>query len=153
MPAPSLSLQEISDRLEIQDLLTRYTVAIDTKDWKLLDTCFAPEAYVDYTCTGGVKGPYPEVRKWLEEALAPFAVTSHYISNCTVKVAGDTATAHAYLHNPMGLQNPDGSQHWFTVGAQYLDDLVRMADGWRIKRRVQQRGFFQGALPGADRAS
>ena len=38
----------IADRLEIDDLLTRYTVAIDTKDWDLLATCFTPDAHIDY---------------------------------------------------------------------------------------------------------
>ena len=68
----SLSQEQISDRIEIHDLLTRYTVAIDTKDWKLLDRCFMPDAELDYTSAGGIKGSYPEVRKWLEMALAPF---------------------------------------------------------------------------------
>ena len=62
MAAPGLTLQEISDRIQIQDLLTRYTNAIDGKDWALLDTCFTPDAHVDYTATGGIKGAYPEVR-------------------------------------------------------------------------------------------
>ena len=66
----AMSVQEISDRIEIQDLLVRYTVAIDTKDWKLLDQCFLPDAQVDYTATGGIQGSYPEVRVWLEKALA-----------------------------------------------------------------------------------
>ena len=84
MPTPSLSLQEISDRIEINDLLTRYTVAIDTKDWNLLDTCFTPDAQVDYTTSGGIKGEYPEVRAWLEKALAPFTMTQHLIIKTSV---------------------------------------------------------------------
>ena len=63
-----LSTQEISDRFEIQDLLIRYTRAIDTRDYALLDTCFLPDAYVDYVRSGGIKGKYPEVRAWLEKA-------------------------------------------------------------------------------------
>ena len=149
MPVPQLSTQEISDRIQIQDLLTRYTVAIDTKDWKLLDTCFTPDADVDYTATGGTAGKYPEVRKWLEMALAPFPLTVHYISNTTVKLDGDRAATRTYVWNPMGFKNPDGSLHWFTVGAYYVDELVRTADGWRIKRRTEEHGFMQGSLPEA----
>ena len=43
-----VSLQELSDRLEINDLLIRYTRAIDTRDFELLDSCFLPDAAVDY---------------------------------------------------------------------------------------------------------
>ena len=146
---PPKSLQELSDRLEIQDLLTRYTVAIDTKDWKLLDTCFTPDAHVDYTATGGTKGAYPEVRAWLEKALAPFPMTVHYISNTTVELDGDRARTRTYVLNPMGFPNPDGSLHMFTVGAYYNDELVRTPEGWRIARRVEEHAFLEGSLPKA----
>ena len=127
----AMSVQEISDRIEIQDLLVRYTVAIDTKDWKLLDQCFLPDARVDYTATGGIQGSYPEVRVWLEKALSAFPMTVHYISNSTVTLQGDEARARTYVLNPMGFPKPDGSLHIFTVGGTYVDKLVRTASGWR----------------------
>jgi len=142
-----MSLEEISDRIEIQDLLTRYTVAIDEKDWEKLDTCFTPDAKVDYTTSGGIKGNYPEVRAWLEKALAPFTMTQHLISNTTVTLDGDKATTRTYVYNPMGLPKKDGSLHIFTVGAYYNDDLVRTPDGWRIADRFEEQAFMEGTLP------
>lgn len=144
-----LSLQELSDRIEIQDLLTRYTVAIDTKDWRLLDTCFTPDAELDYTATGGTKGKYPEVRAWLEKALAAFPMTVHYISNSTIDLDGDRAHGRTYVINPMGFPKDDGSLHIFTVGGFYVDDLVRTPGGWRIARRVEESAFLDGTLPEA----
>ena len=146
-----LSLQEISDRLQIQDLLTRYALAIDTKDWALLDTCFLPDSTVDYTSTGGRKGTYPEIRRWLAEALAPFAVTMHCIGNTTVELEGDRARARSYLWNPMGYQKPDGDIHWFTVSAHYVDEIARTSHGWRIQKRVIEQSAIMGGLPGAPR--
>ncbi len=145
----ALSIEEISDRIEIDDLLTRYTVAIDTKDWKLLDTCFLPDAQLDYTQTGGIQGAYPEVREWLEKALAAFPMTVHYISNSTVTLEGDRAKARTYVINPMGFPNPDGSLHIFTVGGYYVDELTRTADGWRIATRMEEQAFMDGTLPEA----
>ena len=147
--ARHLTIEEISDRLQIDDLLTRYTVAIDTKDWELLDRCFTSDAQLDYTSAGGVKGPYPEVRQWLEKALAPFTMTLHYITNSTVCLDGDAATARTYVLNPMGFPNPDGSLHQFTVGAYYNDRLVRTEAGWRIAERVEETAFMEGTLPEA----
>ncbi len=151
MAAPELSTREISDRIQIDDLLTRYTVAIDTKDWALLDSCFTPDARVDYTQSGGTKGAYPEVRQWLEKALAPFPMTMHFISNTVVKFGkgNSEATARTYVLNPMGFQNPDGSLHLFTVGAYYNDVLVRTDEGWRIAERVEEQAFLDGSLPEA----
>ena len=45
----SLSQQELSDRIEINDLLIRYTVAIDTKDWDLMRSVLAPNARSVYS--------------------------------------------------------------------------------------------------------
>jgi len=142
-----LSPRELSDRLRIHDLLVRYTVAIDTKDWALLDTCFTPDAHLDYTSAGGVAGDYPKVRAWLEKALAPFPVTVHAISNAVVEIEGDAATARTYVHNPMAFPRPDGSLHVFTVGAWYNDKLVWTDDGWRIRERIEETAFLDGTLP------
>jgi 3-phenylpropionate/cinnamic acid dioxygenase small subunit len=149
MPVPTLSLQDISDRIQIQDLLTRYALAIDTKDWALLDTCFVDDAEVDYTATGGRKGRYPEVKRWLEKALSLFAVTMHCIGNASVELDGDSARARTYLWNPMGFQKDDGELHWFTVVGHYVDELVRTGEGWRIQKRAQERSVIIGALPGS----
>ncbi len=149
MAAPSLSLQEISDRIQINDLLIRYTTAIDNKDYKLLDTCFTPDAEVDYTTSGGTKGRYPEVREWLEKALAPFPMTVHFISNSVVEISGDEATAKTCVINPMGFPKEDGSLHIFTVGAYYIDKLVRSDDGWKIASRFEQQAYLEGSLPAA----
>jgi 3-phenylpropionate/cinnamic acid dioxygenase small subunit len=150
MPARrELSTRELSDRIQIHDLLVRYTRAIDTKDWALLDTCFLPDAHVDYTATGGSKGSYPEVRAWLEKALAPFPITVHYITNSQVELDGDRARARTLVYNPMFFGNPDGSLSDFNVGATYVDELTWTADGWRIARRVEEAGFMQGELPKA----
>jgi hypothetical protein len=144
-----LPIREISDRIQIQDLLVRYTRACDAKDWALLDTCFTPDAHVDYTATGGTKGSYPEVREWLAKALAAFPITVHYITNSTVELDGDRASARTLVYNPMFFANPDGSLHEFTVGATYVDELVWTAEGWRIARRVEEAGFLSGTLPTA----
>ena len=44
-----MDLTEISDRLEIEAVLIRYTRAIDTGDWDRLDEVFTPDAQIDYT--------------------------------------------------------------------------------------------------------
>jgi 3-phenylpropionate/cinnamic acid dioxygenase small subunit len=142
MTARTLSLEEISDRIEIDDLLIRYTVAIDTKDWELLDTVYTPDAKIDYTTSGGIKSEYPEVRAWLAKALAPFTMTQHLISNSVVQIDGDTATARTMVFNPMGTDDGKGGLELFYVGAWYDDKLVRTEDGWRIAERFEEKAFF-----------
>jgi len=137
-----LTLEQISDRIEINDLLIRYTVAIDEKDWELLDTVYTPDAKIDYTTSGGIKGQYPEVRAWLAKALAPFTMTQHLISNSVVEVDGDAATARTMVFNPMGTDDGKGGLRMFYVGAWYEDKLVRTDAGWRIAERFERKAFM-----------
>lgn len=139
--AASPSPAEIADRLAIQDLLTRYCRAIDGLDWELLDRCFTADAFVDYTSSGGVSGPYPEVRAWLARVLPPFAVRQHLVTNFHVELAGDRAKSRTYFYNPMGRSRPEGGVEMFFVGGFYVDELVRTAAGWRISRRLEQQAW------------
>ena len=57
-----LDQQTISDRIEIDDLITRYTRSVDTLDWERFDTVFTPEATINYSASGGLKASRDEVR-------------------------------------------------------------------------------------------
>ena len=60
-----MTSQEIADRIEIDDLITRYATAVDTKDWDLYRTVFTDDAVIDYTSAGGIRGSLGEVVEWL----------------------------------------------------------------------------------------
>jgi hypothetical protein len=156
-----LSIEQISDRIEIEDLLQRYTAAIDAKDWDLLDTVFAADATLDYTSSGGPRGPYPEVKAWLQRALALFPMTHHMIGKSTVHLDGDRAQCRSIFYNPMGMPVDDdgrfvadGSgtgQHVFVVGGFYNDTCARTPDGWRIVEKVEEQSYLTGGFaPGFD---
>lgn len=140
---PMLSLEEISDRLEIQQLMVDYSSAIDSRRFDDLDRVFTPDAYIDYRATGGVDGSYPEVKKWLAEVLPNFPAYSHLVGNFDVRIdydsAGDTATSRAICFNPM-VMGGDSGQVYF-VGIWYVDAFARTADGWRMTRRVEEKCF------------
>jgi SnoaL-like domain len=139
--------RRLADRLEIDDLLTRYATAIDGRDWELLDTVFTADAHLDYRGAGGIEGPYPEVRAWLAEVLPMFDVTQHLVLNRVVAVDGDTARARSAFSNPNRI-NVDGASQLFTVGGYYHDQLVRTPDGWRLSRRLEETSWWEGAFPG-----
>lgn len=155
-----MDLQELSDRIEIADLLTRYADAVDRRDWDQYRSVFTPDARIDYTSVGGVAGPVAEVCDWLAEALVMFESTQHMISNVSVELDGDTAAVTAMVFNPMKF--PDGSMHgtvWST-GGWYHHKLVRTPDGWRSRELREEASWFQGLPqnpadpePGPDRAS
>jgi hypothetical protein len=142
-----LSLQEISDRLEIQQLMVDYSTAIDTKNFDGLDLVFTPDAYIDYRVFGGIDGRYPEIKAWLATTLATFPIYYHMIGNVDIKITGDTATSRIVCFNPMVTTLPEGGQQVMYCGLWYHDKHVRTPDGWRIAERVEEATFVYNVPP------
>jgi hypothetical protein len=140
----ALTTEELADRAAIDDQLARYCRAIDTGEWDLLDAIFTPDAILDYTSSGGIRGTYGEVKPWLAKVLPLFAVRQHYVTNREIAIDGDRATSVAYLYNPMGMRRDDGSLQLFFVGGTYRDRWVRTGDGWRIVERVETEWWREG---------
>jgi 3-phenylpropionate/cinnamic acid dioxygenase small subunit len=138
MADTSEQVQLLIDRLEIDDLLTRYTVALDTRQWDLLATVFTPDATIDYTSSEGIKGQFPEIATWLEQALTPFTATQHLLGNRHIELDGDHGTGRTYFFNPNTLTDGAGAATMFFVGGFYLDKFVRAEAGWRIADRYEQ---------------
>ncbi|MCV7434520.1 nuclear transport factor 2 family protein [Mycolicibacterium bacteremicum] len=134
-----LSIEEISDRLEIQQLLVAYSTAIDARRFDDLDQVFTVDAYIDYRAMGGIDGHYPEVKAWLAQVLPNFPAYAHMLGNFDVRTTGDTATARTLCFNPMVLGGDD-AQVLF-CGLWYDDEFIRTADGWRMTKRVEEKCF------------
>ena len=47
----TLTIQEISDRIEINDLLIRYCTAVDRHDWDAFDEIFTANCLIDYSAS------------------------------------------------------------------------------------------------------
>jgi hypothetical protein len=134
-----VDLQELSDRAEINDVLIRYTRAIDTGDWDRLDTVFTPDAQIDYTESGGIAAAFPEVKPWLAEMLpAFFPKRMHTLGQVDIRLDGDSAEVSAYFHNPMPIdvQSDDGKRETniVEIGGLYHHTMTRTADGWRSRK-------------------
>jgi hypothetical protein len=143
-----LSLQQISDRLEIEQLFTDYATAIDTKDFDLLDAVFTPDAYIDYRAMGGIDGRYPQVKAWLAQVLPNFPAYYHMVSNVALKLDGDSARSTIACFNPMQVKLGEGQTQVMFLGLWYDDELVRTPQGWRLSKRVERKCFDYN-VPGA----
>ena len=141
-----MDLQEISDRLEIQELMIRYSHCIDSRDWAGLERVFTPDAHIDYTVFGGPKGSLPEIQGFLAKAMPMFKSFQHMVANTLIELRGDQASARTICHNPMVLER-EGAEHVFVCGLWYVDELVRTAEGWRIAKRVEERCYVENMPP------
>jgi hypothetical protein len=141
-----MDLDEVAARLEIADLLARYSYAIDFRQWDELDAMFTDDAVVDYTATGGVRGSVAEIKAFVASAFAGVHRSQHLMGSMAITVDGaaGTATARTMCHNPMvfagaGGQQDPGRLAYF--GIWYHDRLVRTDAGWRIAERTQEQAY------------
>jgi hypothetical protein len=141
------SQQELSDRLEINDLITDYSYAIDTRSWDELDDIFTADAHIDYSAVGGESGDVPTIKAWLAKTLEMFSGFQHLVATSKVSIDGDTAIGRTLCHNPMILPGEKGETVIF-VGIWYHDTFLRTDDGWRISSRREEKGYMHG-LPSA----
>ena len=142
-----MTLQQVSDRLEIQDLLVDYSHAIDTGNWDALDDVFTADAFIDYTAMGGAKGNLEETKSFLRDALPRFASYQHLVATSKVTIDGDTAYGRTICHNPMVAGKANANPHLLLCGLWYRDRFVRTPVGWRIQERVEERSYIYN-LPG-----
>jgi hypothetical protein len=136
------------DKVEIEELLIRYCSCIDTKDFPRLSSVFTPDASIDYTKSGGIAGPLPDVQAWLTKALAPFTVVQHMVTNIAIELDGDRATSVCSFYNPMGTPSEEaiGGTGLFFCGGFYRDELVRTDAGWRISKRINDQ-IYTSVIP------
>lgn len=145
------AVRYLLDRLEIQDLVTRYFCAADQRDFKLFVGCFVAETMVDYSELLPVPSAHPieEVASVIEATMARlYSNTQHFIGNHTVTVDGDRATGETYclaVHQHIDATLDDDQRPVSFL--RYLDRYVRTEHGWRIEHRRVTRdvGAFVAA--------
>lgn len=141
-----MDVQELIDRAEITDALTRYTLAVDDGDWDALDTVFAADATIDYSESGGTVGELAEVKKWLAEMLPAFSQKRlHTIGQVGITFTDEGAEVVAYFDNPMVISDGSGGERVVEVGGRYRHSFVRTSEGWRSRHLHEEvfwtRGF------------
>lgn len=141
-----MDIQQLSDRAEIADALARYTIAIDTGDFDLLDTVYTADAQIDYTESGGIAAGYAEIKPWLAANLPAFSSHRiHMLGQVSYEFTdADRAEVSAYFHNPMRIADGKGGDRVVEVGGIYHHTFARQADGWRSVRLHEQVTWTRG---------
>ena len=142
-----LSLQQVSDRLEIEDLITEYSDAIDSREWDRLDDVFTADALIDYTAMGGPAGDPAAIKTFLAGTMPLMASYQHLVATSRIRVDGDRAEARTICFNPM-VVDVGGAGHVFFCGLWYRDTFLRTPAGWRIAERREERSYFHNLPPG-----
>ena len=147
MPVPDpqpAELRAALDRLAIDELHSRYTLALNWQDADAVANTFAPDGVLDWA--GGMIEGREAIRAEVHTMRAFFAKAEaadaplraahlrHFITNKIIDVDGDAARTIGYWFE----LNNDNRLRWPYVGAygHYEDTLVRLPEGWRFLRRT-----------------
>lgn len=139
-------VQGAADKVEIQEVIARYALAVDEGAWDKLDDVFVAGAIVDFSNNGGARDTFPEIKAYLEQSLSIFAAIQHYMMNFVIDVSGDTATVRHYTLAQM-VSIVDGADQLLADGGFYDSKLVRTSDGWRIQEFVASLVWLDGEWP------
>jgi|SRR5688572_24990486 len=141
-----LTAQEISDRLEIDQLLTRYCHAVDDRDWQTYRTIFTEDAVIDDLVTGGIRSGVEEHIVYLTRALQHITLSQHTISTTLLDIDGETARALVHCICPMVVAMPGGGTQTMLLGVRYRDRLTRGHGRWRISELIEEK-FWHVNVP------
>jgi len=137
----TLSVQEMSDRFEIQDLLVGYCYAVDDRDFDALDRYFTADAVIDYSEMVGFKGSLAETKAFLRESLAPIPMAQHAVLTTQYSFDGDHAETRTVCHNPMVVPGDDGEPQTIFFGLWYIHQFRRTDQGWRISSLYEKKCY------------
>ena len=143
------SLEELSDRMEIDQMYARYIHVGDAGDIGELDKIFMPETILDYSSAGY------DSQTWAAARVSDlfkgnfFSYMFHF-SGCVLLDFNEDRTeayAKSKMINPSGFRDKEtGEVKLFQVHGGYDDVLVNTESGWRFKERVWVHNWASGGF-------
>jgi hypothetical protein len=135
------AVQMLLDLHQIQTVLGKYVIGIDSRAFDLLDQVFTPDAQI---LLAGMPPLDPAGYKRIcADNLPAMEATQHHLGMPVIEVTGDTARSRCYFiaQHAKNALRPDPL---LIIGGWYDDELRRTADGWRITRRTGTAAWFDG---------
>ncbi|KAL9026912.1 MAG: hypothetical protein Q9196_004495 [Gyalolechia fulgens] len=122
------------DVTSIQQTLALFPVAVDLKQFHLLDAVFSPDATANFSGRSVTVGA-SAIKLYLSK-LASGVISQHNLGTLYVNMTGPhSAAAYNWLHGTFfGTGNATGQS--FSNFGYYKDDLVRRHGRWYIQNRV-----------------
>jgi hypothetical protein len=142
MPEDS-AYRSLKDRADIIDLITKYAVSIDTRQWDDLGSCFADRFELYLVSTGAwVWFDRARIVDYVRHVFTQYDATQHISANHQITIDGDTAVCLSTLNATHHVaDDPDGPiQRQF---GYYRYELARKPE-WRIVRMRQMLSWQEG---------
>jgi len=129
------ALQALQDRIDVTDVLYRYSSSVDKGDSAGVRSALADDIWAQYGNGDPVEGG-DALAGWIAEATKTAIWQHHLVNTYHVEVDGDEAKTLSYLTSYQVFEEaPDAAT---LLVARYHDELKRTPSGWKISRRVME---------------
>jgi hypothetical protein len=132
-----LTLQELSDRAEISDIVARLGYTQDDKDFDGLAALFADRIGFDMPAAGGDPATditRAELASLARTVLSGFTATQHRACNVLTTVDGDIAHCRAMVDAWHTVPTDPGIANFYTARNNWLLRLKRVDGRWLITK-------------------
>ena len=122
-------LQELLDKQAIREILQKYSRTMDWLDEKGQESCYWPDAHIDFGFFSGRADAFvPMIMVHEQKAVKRW----HLVTGETIKINGNKAEVESYgiSTGSSGSDNPSNM-----YGGRYLDEFEKRNDEWRISKR------------------
>ncbi|MDA0978326.1 MAG: nuclear transport factor 2 family protein [Proteobacteria bacterium] len=124
-------LNEVADRIALQDVMLRYAAGVDERDMEMYRSCFADDCEIhgfgESVVTGG--------DAWTEDVkgkLEAFGATQHMLGPMLATIDGDTARTRTDVQAQHYMA--DDPKTTLTLWATYKTDMKKIDGAWKISR-------------------
>jgi uncharacterized protein (TIGR02246 family) len=140
------ALEELIAKEAIRDLLARYPMAFDDRDWDAWDQLWTEDLVwvVDGVAIEGLDA----VREFMVSCLPADYIAKHLCGPSVIDIDPDGESAHARTDVVWIAANYENQ-----IVARYVDTLVRRDGRWRICRREEVVVQFRAGPPPMSEAS
>lgn len=123
-------MQELFDRQDIYEIITRYCRGVDRGNVELIQSCYFDDAQDDHGMFKGLGVEFAQwITDWCDEHLR---CSQHFIGNFQCEIDGDIAHTETYCISCSETKTDTQS----TVYNRYIDRFERRGGEWRIANRL-----------------
>jgi ketosteroid isomerase-like protein len=122
---------DLADQLALRDLVARYCRGCDRRDFALVRSLYHDDAVDDHGAM--FRGDADAFVAWLPEAMAPWELTIHSVSNSLFAIDGDHADGEHLVRAWHRTHPPDRRE--IIIWGRYLDRYEKRKGRWKFIHR------------------
>jgi ketosteroid isomerase-like protein len=129
------TVDELSAREAIRDVLYRYARGVDRADVEVLKSCYHPDAVdAHWTFIGNGHEFAEEILR--SHQMGQIPLLKHFITNILIELDGDRAFVESAFLCMLDLPLEEGAHAHLVTRGRYLDVFERRREQWKILSRL-----------------